>query len=86
LIDALAYNLFDTDTLTGYTKGTVGAAEFGTISGGVQDNVDALFIFDSDRKTLLVDADGSGTGFAVDVFSFSSTSEDLVSSDLYVLL
>jgi hypothetical protein len=34
----------------------------------------------------MVAADGSGTGVAVDVFSFSSASEDLVPSDLYVLL
>jgi len=86
LIDALAYDLFDTDTLTGYTQGTVSDAEFGTISGGVLDNEDALFIFDSDSNTLRVDIDGSGDVAAVDVFSFSGTSEDLLSSDLYVLL
>jgi Ca2+-binding RTX toxin-like protein len=86
LIDALAYDLFDTDTLTGYTQGTVSDAEFGTISGGVLDNEDALFIFDSDSNTLRVDIDGSGDVAAVDVFSFSGTSEDPLSSDLYVLL
>ena len=86
LIDALAYDLFDTTTLTGYTQGTVDTSSFGTITNGVQDNVEALFVYDSDRNMLTVDADGSGAGVAVDVFYFSGTSEDPLSSDLYVLL
>jgi Ca2+-binding RTX toxin-like protein len=86
LIDALAYDLFDTTTLTGYTQGTVDTSSFGKITNGVQDNVEALLVYDSDRNMLTVDADGSGAGVAVDVFYFSGTSEDPLSSDLYVLL
>lgn len=86
LIDALAYDLFDTTTLTGYTQGTVDTINFGTITNGIQDNVEALFVYNSDRNMLTVDADGSGAGVAVDVFDFSGTSEDPLSSDLYVLL
>jgi len=86
LIDALAYDLFDTTTLSGYTQGTVTASDFATITNGVQDNAEALFIYDSDRNMLTVDADGSGAGAAIDVFDFSGTSEDPVASDLYVLL
>jgi Ca2+-binding RTX toxin-like protein/subtilisin-like proprotein convertase family protein len=86
LIDALAYDLFDTTTLTGYTQGTVETSSFGTITNGVQDNVEALFVYDSDRNMLTVDADGSGAGVAIDVFDFSGTSDHPLSSDLYVLL
>ena len=86
LIDALAYDLFDTATLQGYTQGTVTNAEFGELVGGVLDNSDAQFIFDVGRKVLMVDADGAGSGAAVDVFALGGASDDLLPGDLYVLL
>ena len=89
LVDAIEFGLFDTETLQGHGGGVVSAAEFAVVEVGSSYNsvTDARFIYDKNDSSLKVDVDGAGGVDAVQIASFdSSQSDDLVASDLYVLL
>ena len=89
LIDAIEFGLFNTDTLTGYTEGVVRAEDFATIEQGqtLIGNSGANFIFDKNDGSLSVDVDGSSSIEAVQIATIDMTqSDDLIATDLYVLL
>ena len=89
LLDALAFGLFNKETLTGYDEGTVKSADFTVIEKGktMTENSGAYFIYDKNDGALSVDSDGAGSALAVDVAELNTLhSDDLVASDLYILL
>ena len=89
LIDAIEFGLFDTDTLTGYAEGIVKAEDFTTIEQGQTLNSasDANFIFDKNNGALSIDLDGAGLLDAVQIATLDiNQSDDLIATDLYVLL
>jgi Ca2+-binding RTX toxin-like protein len=88
-IDAIEYGLFDTDTFQGYAEGVVNGDDFVTINQGqsLASDSDANFIFDKNDRSLSVDVDGFGGLDAVQIATFDVThSDDLIATDLYVLL
>ena len=89
-LDALAFGLFNKETLTGYNEGGVTAADFTVIEQDetMTENSGAYFIYDKNDGSLAVDSDGAGTdATAVDVAVLNTLeSDDLVASDLYILL
>jgi len=88
-IDAIEYGLFDTDTFQGYAEGVVNGDDFVTINQGqsLASDSDANFIFDKNDRSLWVDADGFGGFDAVQIATFDVIhSDDLIATDLYVLL
>jgi Ca2+-binding RTX toxin-like protein len=89
LIDAIEFGLFDKDTLQGYAEGVVKAEDFITIEKGqnLASNSDAYFIFDKNDGSLSVDVDGAGAIGAMQIAIFDLYhSDDLIATDLYVLL
>ncbi|MEO1929890.1 MAG: proprotein convertase P-domain-containing protein, partial [Gammaproteobacteria bacterium] len=89
LIDALAFGLFNKETFTGYDEGTVKAADFTVIEKGqtMTENSGAYFIYDKNDGALSVDSDGAGVQDSVVIVELNQIhSDDLVASDLYVLL
>jgi Ca2+-binding RTX toxin-like protein len=81
-LDALDLGLFNPDTLTGY-NGVVKETDFEAVSRKGLESDDAMFVFDQSTHLLSM-VDGSGYLDLVQVEGPGS--EDLVSSDLYVLL
>ena len=89
LIDAIEFGLFSTDTLTGYAEGIVKAEDFTTIEQGQTLNSasDANFIFDKNNGALSIDLDGAGSLDPVQIATLDiNQSDDLIATDLYVLL
>jgi len=89
LIDAIEFGLFDKDTLTGYAEGIVKAEDFITIEKGqtLNSDSDANFIFDKNNGALSIDIDGAGLLDAVQIATIDTHhSDDLIATDLYVLL
>ena len=89
LIDAIEFGLFDKDTLTGYAEGIVKAEDFITIEKGqtLNSDSDANFIFDKNSGALSIDIDGAGLLDAVQIATIDTHhSDDLIATDLYVLL
>jgi Ca2+-binding RTX toxin-like protein len=88
-IDAIEYGLFDTNTFQGYAEGVVNVDDFVTINLGqsLASDSDANFIFDKNDGSLSVDVDGIGSIVAVQIATFDVLqSDDLLATDLYVLL
>ena len=88
-IDAIEYGLFDTDTFQGYAEGVVNGDDFVTINQGqsLASDSDANFILDKNDRSLWVDVDGFGGFDAVQIATFDVIhSDDLIATDLYVLL
>ena len=89
LVDAIEFGLFDTDTLQGHDGGVVSAAEFAVVELGevYNQSSNATFIFDKNNGSLNVDLDGAGILDPTQIAIFDMTfSDDLIASDLYVLL
>jgi len=92
-IDAIEFGLFDKDTFEGYKtggiEGVVDAGDFVTMNKGqnLASDSDANFIFDKNDGSLSVDIDGFGGADAVQIATFDiHHSDDLIATDLYVLL
>ena len=89
LIDAIEFGLFNKDTLEGYAEGVVKTEDFVAIEKGqsLDSNSDANFIFDKNDGSLSIDIDGSGALDAVQIATFDTYhSDDLIATDLYILL
>ena len=89
LVDAIEFGLFDTESLQGHDGGVASAAEFAMVELGeiYQQSSNATFIFDKNDGSLSVDLDGSGTLDSTQIAFFDLTlSDDLIASDLYILL
>jgi len=88
-IDAIEFGLFNTTTFQGYTEGMVDINDFVTIEKGqtLDSNSDANFIFNKNDGSLSVDIDGAGVLDAVQIATVDiHHSDDLIATDLYVLL
>jgi len=92
-IDAIEHGLFDTSTFQGYKagdiEGIINVSEFISIERGqsLATGSDANFIFDKNDGSLSVDVDGSGLISAVQIATFDvHHSDDLIATDLYILL
>jgi Ca2+-binding RTX toxin-like protein len=89
LIDAIEFDLFNKDTLEGYAEGVVKTEDFVSIEKGqsLDSNSDANFIFDKNDGSLSIDIDGAGVLDAVQIATFDTYhSDDLIATDLYILL
>jgi Ca2+-binding RTX toxin-like protein/subtilisin family serine protease len=89
LIDAIEFGLFNKETFEGYAEGVVKAEDFVVIEKGqsLDSNSDANFIYDKNDGSLLVDVDGMGGLDAMQIATFNTLhSDDLIATDLYVLL
>jgi Ca2+-binding RTX toxin-like protein len=89
LIDAIEFGLFNKDTFEGYAEGVVKVEDFISIEKGqtLDSNSDANFIFDKNDGSLSIDIDGSGALDAVQIATIDiHHSDDLIATDLYVLL
>ena len=88
-IDAIEFGLFDKDTFEGYAEGVIDANDFVAVDRGqsLDNNSDANFIFDKNNGSLSVDVDGFGGVDSVQIATFDiHHSDDLIATDLYVLL
>jgi Ca2+-binding RTX toxin-like protein len=89
LIDAIEFGLFNKETFEGYAEGVVKAEDFVVIEKGqsLDSNSDANFIYDKNDGSLSVDVDGAGALDSMQIASFNMLhSDDLIATDLYVLL
>ena len=88
LVDAVAFDLFDMETLTGFTKGGLDESDLAFIraDGGYEGNVDAQFVYDTRSQMLSVDADGSGDDAAVALFELAGSGVSINYDDVYVLI
>jgi Ca2+-binding RTX toxin-like protein len=88
LVDAVAFGLFDMQTLTGFTKGGLDESDLAFIraDGGRDGNVDAQFIYDTRSQILSVDADGQGSGAAEAIFALAGSGVSIKYDDVYVLI
>lgn len=88
LVDAVAFDLFDMETLTGFTKGGLDESDLAFIlaDGGYEGNVDAQFVYDTRSQMLSVDADGSGGDAAVALFELAGSGASINYDDVYVLI
>jgi len=88
-IDAIEFGLFDKDTFEGYAEGVIDANDFVAVDRGqsLDNNSDANFIFDKNNGSLSVDVDGFGGVDSVQIATFDiHHSDDLIATDLYILL
>ena len=88
-VDAIEFGLFNKNTFEGYAEGVVDANDFITIEKGqsLDSNSDANFIFDKNDGSLSIDADGAGMLEAVQIATLDiHHSDDLIATDLYILL
>lgn len=87
MVDAVAFGLFDINTLQGFTKGVLESSDLAYLDdNGLSGSIDAQFIYDTRTQVLSVDADGSsGSGAAEAIFAFAGT-VSLNYDDIYVLV
>ena len=87
MVDAVAFGLFDINTLQGFTKGGLESSDLAYLDdNGLSGSIDAQFIYDTRTQVLSVDADGSsGSGAAEAIFAFAGT-VSLNYDDIYVLV